>query len=527
MLQPSLTLTLALGGLYTSHSFQIISRATRQNIRSYITIVPRGPRQYNKPQLLLHMHSGPKRRSSIKKVDFSGLTDELTIRIARDLDLDKFVIKSGALGKSSIDKMTPQEAREVLANFVDSHPDAERQVARLVLKHLGINKSVFLSSRGSSLSIDRDAIPSSSTDLNQSFPLEHGEDIMPSLSPVPWLPDDSWASMSYDDKLGFMDHLTHGKFRSAITFGKGMDRVVLGNGPRRVLVLVGIHGNEQCGVEAVKIMLQRKALFTGDADVRSQDLDVNDNWKQPMDELFDRMTVEILLGNPQAVEMNTRFMKKNLNRLFDIHMLCNDASAEEEGYMYELQRAKLIAESIRCADIVLDIHSTSADVGSFALPSSMALSEQLAKCLPVKYVVESLAHMTLDGGTTLDCALLHDVPGICVECGQHSHPDVVSRAAAIISSFLIMQVSVEDGLQPCVKKTDRPIVMKCDNAERVQPGFEWLNQFPEFSFVPEYTPVFRTSERGDVLAPEGGAYIVMPTSSPVVGEEALFWASAK
>jgi hypothetical protein len=219
---------------------------------------------------------------------------------------------------------------------------------------------------------------------------------------------------------------------NAITFGKGMERVVLGNGPKRVLVLVGIHGNEHCGVEAVKIMLQRKALFSGDADVKAQDLDVNDNWKQPMDELFDRMTVEILLGNPQAVEMNTRFVKKNLNRLFDIHMLCNDASAEEEGYINELQRAKLIAESIRCADIVLDIHSTSADVGSFALPSSMALSEQLAECLPVKYVVESLAHMTLDGGTTLDCALLHDVPGICVECGQHSHPGKCYRCSILL-----------------------------------------------------------------------------------------------
>jgi hypothetical protein len=67
------------------------------------------------------------------------------------------------------------------------------------------------------------------------------------------------------------------------------------------------------------------------------------------------------------------------------------------------------------------------DVGSFALPSSMDLSEEMAECLPVKYVVESLAHMTLDGGTTLDCALLHGVPGICVECGQHSHPGETSN----------------------------------------------------------------------------------------------------
>jgi hypothetical protein len=279
----------------------------------------------------------------------------------------------------------------------------------------------------------------------------------------------------------------------------------------------------------VKILLQRKALFLGDTNVKAQDLDKNDNWKQPMEELFKSMTIEILIGNPCALARNTRFIKKNLNRLFDIHILCNDASAEEEGYTYELQRAKLIVESIRCADFVLDIHSTSADVGSFALPSSMELSEELAECLPVKYTVESLAHMTLDGGTTVDCALLHNVPAICVECGQHFHQDIVARAAAVISSFLALQMLPEDGLQPYEnkKKLDKPLAMRCEYAERVEPGFEWLNQFPEFSFIHENTPVFRTNKRGDVFAPEGGAYLVMPTSCPVEGEEALFWASAK
>jgi predicted deacylase len=313
---------------------------------------------------------------------------------------------------------------------------------------------------------------------------------------------------------------------STIAFGKGIDRVVLGNGPRRVLIIVGIHGNEPCGVEAVKLMLQRKALFTGDSSVKAKDLYENDNWKLPIEALFSSLTIEVIIGNPKALEQNTRFLKKNLNRLFDIHMICNDAAAEDEGYTYELQRAKLISESIRCADFVLDIHSTSADVGSFALPSSMDLSEQLAECLPVKYVIESLAHMTLDGGTTVDCAKLHFVPAICVECGQHCHVDIVARAAAVISAFLTMQTSERDSLA-CCNKHDKPLAMRCEYAERVQSGFEWLNQFPEFSFVPESTPVFRTDERGDVLAPEGGAFIVMPTSHPVDGEEALFWASAK
>ena len=97
------------------------------------------------------------------------------------------------------------------------------------------------------------------------------------------------------------------------------------------------------------------------------------------------MTIEFLLGNPAALEKNARFLKFNLNRLFVTHKLCDDESAEEEGYKYELHRARLIAESIRDADFILDIHSCSADVGSFALPSSSNLSEELAEQLPVKY----------------------------------------------------------------------------------------------------------------------------------------------
>lgn len=140
-------------------------------------------------------------------------------------------------------------------------------------------------------------------------------------------------------------------------------------------------------------------------------------------------------------------------------------------------------------------------------------------------MVESLVHACLDGGTTLDCALLHNVPGVCVECGQHSHPDVVARAVAVISSFLSMQVG---GAMVNSNQSEKPTVMRCEYAERVGLGFEWLDEFPEFHFIPENTPVFRDDLRGDVTCPiEGGAYIVMPTASPVIGEEALFWASAK
>ncbi|KAL7544665.1 hypothetical protein ACHAWF_008034 [Thalassiosira exigua] len=397
--------------------------------------------------------------------------------------------------------LTPKEERILLEKFVESHPEAEKQVAYLIMKQLGIDKSTFYGSSATSMATTSDGGDESL--LSSPFPLQRSDDtdILPKLLPVPWLSEDSWNSMSYNEKVGFMAHITNGSFRAehllpyihsryfptaklfhihsdgmAFSGGKdGVDRVVLGHGPRRVLVLVGIHGNEPCGV-------------------------------------------------------NTRFLKKNLNRLFDTFTLCDDESAEEEGYKYELQRARLIAESIRDAEFVLDIHSCSADVGSFALPSSMDISEEVAERLPVKYVVESLVHACLDGGTTLDCALLHGVPGVCVECGQHSHPSARARAVSVISAFLSMQVLSERGsfATPNVKVTEEPNIMRCKYAERVGPQFEWLNQFPEFHFVPENTPIFRDKSRGDVHCPiQGGAYIVMPTASPVIGEEALFWATAK
>lgn len=196
-----LLLTLSLTKLHFSNSFQITAR--RHNVNKSI----------------LHMSSSRQTcRSSIKKVDFSGLTDELITRIASDLNLDKYISKTLADKSLSLATMTSQETRQLLVDFVEHHPDAERQVACLVMQNLGIHKSVFLTPQLSSITNESiegaPSLTSSSVDLKQSIPLKHSEDdIMPNLSPVSWLSEDSWSSMSYNEKLGFMEHLMNGKFR--------------------------------------------------------------------------------------------------------------------------------------------------------------------------------------------------------------------------------------------------------------------------------------------------------------------------
>ena len=292
-----------------------------------------------------------------------------------------------------------------------------------------------------------EAMHSSEEETDDAKPIQ-----LPAFSPVSWLRQEAWASMSRHEKETFLEHITSGNFQSDrqdvheryyatptrfsqddIDFGNGIDRVVIGRGPRRVLILSGIHGNEPCGVEAVKMILQKRKLFSGNnANVTSEELSQEENWIDKLEMLFDSLTIEFMLGNPAALRQNRRFIQRNLNRLFDINTLCDSDLADQEGYRYELHRARLITESIRHADFVLDIHSCSSDVGSFALPSSLDLSELLAEHLPVKYVIESLVHACLDGGTTLDAALWNDVPGVCVECGQHTHKDVGKCFAQIL-----------------------------------------------------------------------------------------------
>ena len=239
-------------------------------------------------------------------IDLSGLNDDFIQSLARDLNLEKSAHKILGMEKKIpiIEELTPVEKRNLVQKFIERHPEAENEVSHLILNRLGINKfSKRYNSCRSYHIVERE-----DTDI----------DIIPNLSPVSWLSEESWVSMTSDERAGFMNHIITGgsihsryfptaelfRIRSdAMTFGKnGVDRVILGHGNRRVLVLVGIHGNEPCGVEAVKMMLTRKSIFTAShSDVTSDELHLDENWS-PLESLFDSLTMEFMVGNPAALE---------------------------------------------------------------------------------------------------------------------------------------------------------------------------------------------------------------------------------
>jgi succinylglutamate desuccinylase len=116
---------------------------------------------------------------------------------------------------------------------------------------------------------------------------------------------------------------------------------------KRIAIVGGTHGNELLGVYLVK------------------------KW-QEFPELLHRENLECvtLISNPAAVAINQRYVDRDLNRCF----AANDL-ADRNLNSYEDQRAKEIAIQLGpkdrpLADVILDLHTTTSNMGISLLPSS-------------------------------------------------------------------------------------------------------------------------------------------------------------
>ncbi|MBD2088342.1 aspartoacylase [Microcoleus sp. FACHB-1515] len=116
---------------------------------------------------------------------------------------------------------------------------------------------------------------------------------------------------------------------------------------RRVAIVGGTHGNELTGIYLVKKFEQFPAAI-------------------------ERPTLECmtLLANPKAIAANRRYIDRDLNRCFGDADLAN---AKLRGY--EDQRAKEIAAQLGPkdhpkVDFIIDLHSTTANMGLTILPTT-------------------------------------------------------------------------------------------------------------------------------------------------------------
>lgn len=174
------------------------------------------------------------------------------------------------------------------------------------------------------------------------------------------------------------------------------------SGPTSI-VMVGVHGNEVCGLNAIKEIIPEIEIISG--------------------------KVFFIVGNPNAVAQNVRFAEFNLNRAFK-----NDSMiSESEKKSYEYCRAQFLKFYLNQAGALLDIHSSATPNSiPFVICEENAIS--IVQKFPVKIVASGFDRVN-PGGTDEYMNRTGKI-GICIECGEHTDPQARNIAKQAIYSFL-------------------------------------------------------------------------------------------
>ena len=299
---------------------------------------------------------------------------------------------------------------------------------------------------------------------------------------------------------------------------------------RKVVITCASHGNETCGALGVNELILEGFL---------QDTCIKCN-----------VALTVILGNPRATAKHRRFADVNLNRCFvdrvgpSVDGEITPGSSEAEPY--EHGRAVFLMEILRQVrpHIYLDLHSCSALSPPFALPMDTTKSARLAGRLPVRAVVQGLAHATTAKGTSLDWVLAHmaDTAGVAVECGRHDARSSVEVAKACVRAVVTgfsardedterRRAVVKDSAAASTASAPQLVWLRMSGSAEFVPDkhFRWARAIRPFEFVREgQILAFHGEERGSdskpvqrILAKRNGV-LVMPTLLPVVGEEAFF-----
>ncbi|MDO8512482.1 MAG: succinylglutamate desuccinylase/aspartoacylase family protein [bacterium] len=184
---------------------------------------------------------------------------------------------------------------------------------------------------------------------------------------------------------------------------------------RTSIILAGVHGNEKCGVEAIKRVLLSLEIERG--------------------------CVLFGYGNPRAMEKNLRFTEANLNRMFKTENLLS----ANEKQSYEYSRAQCLKKYLDQADALLDIHaSTTLNTTPFIICEENARENVVF--LPANLVVFGF-DKTQPGGTDYYMNKIGKI-GICIECGYLNDPQAVQIAEDAIFAFLKTFGHIQNNLKP-------------------------------------------------------------------------------
>src|SRR3989344_347309 len=181
------------------------------------------------------------------------------------------------------------------------------------------------------------------------------------------------------------------------------------------IVLVGVHGDEKCGVEALEKILPNLEIERG--------------------------AVLFGYGNPRVIEASKRYLDTNLNRMFN----ADEKLTKEEKESYEYQRAQFLKTYLNKAEALLDIHASRTSTSKpFVICEANA--KGVIEYLPVERVVSGFDQIE-PGGTDYYMNSIGKI-GICIECGFFGNPQSEQIAEKSIYAFLKARGHIANDLVP-------------------------------------------------------------------------------
>lgn len=254
------------------------------------------------------------------------------------------------------------------------------------------------------------------------------------------------------------------------------------------MILVGVHGNEKCGIDAVNKLFPSLKIQAG--------------------------RVLIGYGNPKAIKENVRFTDANLNRLFKSEKMLS----EKEKTSYEYSRANFLKSYLNQADALLDIHaSLTPESRRFIICEKNA--ENIVKYLPFSLRVSGFDDVE-PGGTDYYMNQLGKI-GICVECGYFNDSNSIETAEKTIEDFLVAQGHVAG-------------TSKLYEQSRLQIQGIYLTKSDSFALTRPFKDFEELSEN-DLVGVDGDSEVRMPIDGSIlfarnrnkINEEAFLYGQYK
>ncbi|MCB0633269.1 MAG: succinylglutamate desuccinylase/aspartoacylase family protein [Lewinella sp.] len=257
-----------------------------------------------------------------------------------------------------------------------------------------------------------------------------------------------------------------------------------------LICLAGMHGNEPAGIEALEYlfrMLEIEPIANPDFEFTGR--------------------IVGLKGNLGAISKQQRFLDKDLNRQFTPGNIQRVFSLSAALKTEDLELKQLI-ETVRSevADyqpdqlVILDLHTTTADGGIFAIATDDEMSVRIGVQLHAPVITGMLKGLQ---GTTMHYFTTENmgVPTVAVtfEAGQHGDPLSVNRTIAAIVNCLrtigcVKAEHVENRHDQLLQDYARylPKVAALIRAHRISPE-------DQFQMLPGYRN-FQKVKKGEVLA---------------------------